>query len=43
MFKKKDKAVGRMEQILGSFIIKNVRIEYEDFDDFDFNALREAT
>ena len=39
----KDKPVGRMEQILGSFIIKNVRIEYEDFDDFDFNAFWEAT
>ena len=32
-----------IEQILGSFVIKDVQIEYKDFDDVDFDALREAT
>ena len=43
VFKKKNKPVGRMKQILGSFVIKNVQIEHEDFDNFDFDALQEAT
>ena len=43
MFKKKAKSVGQMKQILGSFIIKNVQIEWEDFDDVDFEAFGEAT
>ena len=33
---------GAMKQTMGTFVVKNVRIESEDFDDFDVDSFRNA-